>query len=304
MNKLSLFIDFFRKDIWKKQKKNRSFKNLFYKLLRIVISSAQGFIETKGFDKASTLTFYSLLSIVPLVAIGFGIAQTLGFKDNFVEQVKLQLQSQPEIAQKIIEFSNSTIQTTRGGIIAGFGIIVLLWTVLRMIGNIESSFDEIWQIKTPRTLWMQAKSYLPLILLFPIFLVSSNALIIYLTTKALLASQSIEFLTIFSSFLRFLFDLFPYLLSWGILSFLYIYLPNTKVNWKSGMIAAVTTGIIYMLWQWIYINFQANALGYGTIYGSFAAFPLFLIWLNYSWIIIIFGAELSYHIQKEATIVD
>jgi membrane protein len=299
MNKWKHLMKFFQTDVWENRIEKKSSKNFIYQWLVIFMYSIKGFIEDKAFEKASTLTFYSLLSIVPLVAIGFGIAKELGFQEKFAEQVKSQFHSQPQIAEKIIEFSNSTLKTTKGGLIAGFGVGILFWTVLSTIGSIETFFDEIWKVKTERTLWQQVKSYLPMILLFPIFLVGSNSIIIYVSTKALLASQSLSILNIFSSSIKFLFELTPHLLSWGLLSFLYIYLPNTPVNWKAGILAGVITGILYFSWQWIYVTFQANASSYGVIYGSFAAIPLFLIWLNYSWLLIIFGAELSYHIQQK-----
>lgn len=297
INKFRQFIVWFQQEYWNPKEENRH-QGFFHRVLRILFSSIRSFINDKCFDKASTLTFYSLLSIIPLVAIGFGVAQQLGIADKFTEQVKAQFQSQPQVADKIIEFSNATLKTTRGGIIAGFGVVVLLWTVLRMIGNIETFFDEIWKVKKTRTLWQQVKSYLPIILLFPLFLVGSSSIILFMSTKAILATQSVELLNFFGPLVQLLFHLIAYSVGWGLLSFIYIYLPNTKVSWKAGMIAGVIAGILYSLWQWIYVTFQVNAASYGTIYGSFAAFPLFLIWVNYSWLIILFGNELCAHIQK------
>lgn len=132
---------------------------------------------------------------------------------------------------------------------------------------------------------------------FPIFLVGSNSLILFMSTKALLAFKSIHILNSLSPIIQFVFQGLPYLISWGLLSFLYIYLPNTKVSWKAGITAGIITGVIYVIWQFIYITFQAHASSYGAIYGGFATLPLFLIWLNYSWLIILFGSELSYNIQ-------
>ncbi len=295
------YIDFFQKDIWKVQPQERSIKGFCYKCLRILISSIQGFMEDKGFDKASTLTFYFLLSLVPLVAIGFGIAQELGFADQFEEQVKNNLSSQPQVAEKIIQFSDATLRTTKGGVIAAFGLVVLLWTVLRMIGNISSFFNDIWKVES-RTLWQQIKSYVPMILFFPIFLVGSSSILLYMSETANRVIESITFLKFLGPVVKYLFQITAYAVSWGFLSFIYIYLPNTKVSWTAGIIAGVITGLIYLLWQWIYVTFQANAASYGLIYGSFAAIPLFLIWLNYSWLIVIFGAELTYHIQHDQEI--
>jgi membrane protein len=297
MSKLNHFLHFFTKKFWE-EKSEKKPKNIFYSFLAIVVGSIEDFMEDKCFDKASTLTFYSLLSIVPLMAIGFGIAQELGFREKFAEQIRTQLQSQPQVAEKIIEFSGSALKQARVGIIAGFGIIFLFWTVLRMIGNIESFFNEIWKIKSPRTLWQQMKGYLPIIILFPFFLVGASSFIIYVSTMAILAFESIRLTSFSSSTVLFLFELSPYLLIGAILSFLYIYLPNTKVSWKGGIIAGGVAGTLYQFWQWIYVHFQVHAASYGAIYGSFAAIPLFLIWLNYSWLIVLFGAELAYHIQK------
>lgn len=294
--KIKHVITFFQKDIWKEPES--PFKRFLYKWLRITISSTQGFMQNKGFDKASTLTFYTLLSIVPLLAIGFGIAQEFGLAEQFTDQIKSNFQSQPQVAEKLIQFSHSTLKTTKGGIIASFGIVILFWTVIKTVGNIESFFDEIWQIKTSRTLWQEIKSYTPLILLFPIFLVGSSSSILYASTVAIQTFKGIH-LDFLSSFILYMFKFISYLVSWALLSFLYIYLPNTKVSWRVAFLAGIITGVIFFIWQWIYVTFQAHASSYGIIYGSFAAVPLFLIWLNYSWLIIIFGAELSYHIQHK-----
>ena len=298
MKILQPYLDFFQKDIWEKETEGKPLKNFFYKFLRILISSVKGFLNDKGFDKASTLTFYFLLSLIPLVAIGFGIAQELGFAEQFKEQVKAQLSSQPQVAEKIIEFSDATLKTTKGGIIAAFGFLVLIWTVLRMIGNISSFFNEIWKVES-RTLWQQIKSYVPMILLFPIFLVGSSSALVYMSETAINFIESVKFLSFLGPLVTYLFQFVAYLVSWGFLSFIYIYLPNTDVSWKAGMVAGIITGLIYLLWQWVYITFQVNASSYGVIYGSFAAIPLFMIWLNYSWLIIIFGAELTYQIQND-----
>ncbi|WP_068471322.1 YihY/virulence factor BrkB family protein [Candidatus Protochlamydia phocaeensis] len=301
--KFKKIIDFFREDIWEERDEKNPLKRFFYRFLRILLASVQGFIADKGFDKASTLTFYFLLSLIPIVAIGFGIAQELGFEERFTEQVKKQFLTQPQVAEKIIEFAHSTLKQAKGGIIAGFGFALLLWTVIRMIGNIAFLFNEIWKIKKPPTLWQQIKSYIPMILCFPIFLVGSSSFIFYLSAYAISTVKSVEFLSFFSSAVGYFFQILSYLISWSFLSFIYIYLPNTRVCWKAGFLAGIFTGIIYVFWQWVYVKFQINVASYGAIYGSFAAFPLFLFWLNYSWLILIFGAEVCYHIQHEGDLI-
>lgn len=297
MKKLNQFISYFRQDYWDANSKKKP-KSFSEKILRILIASIRGFFDDNCFDKASTLTFYSLLSIIPLMAIGFGIAQELGFSAAFTDQVKSQFQGQPQIAEKIIEFSDSTLKTTKGGVVAAFGLAILLWTVFRMIATIATAFDGIWKVGNAPSFWQQVKRFVPMIFLFPIFLVGSSSVILLISTKALLAFNSIEILNVFTPSVKHLFHYIPYLVSWGLLSFIYIYLPNTHVTWKAGIWAGIIAGILFVIWQWIYITFQVNASSYGAIYGGFAAVPLFLIWLNYSWLIILFGTELACHIQK------
>lgn len=299
MKKLKLFAQRIKTEIWNNDLPEHSFKGFIYKWVRIFFNSITGFMEDKGFDKASTLTFYTLLAIVPLLAIGFGIAQQLGIEEKFTEQVKTQLSSQPQVAEKLIQFGHSALNNTRGGIIATFGLIMLFYTVLRTIGNTETFFDEIWQTKQTRTFWEEIKSYTPIIILFPLFIVGSNSVLIFMSAKVLAGLKSIKILDFFSPLFVYLFHLLSYIISWCLLSFFYIYLPKTKVLWRAGFTAGIITGILFLIWQWVYVTFQAKSASYGAIYGGFAAIPLFLIWLNYSWLILIFGAELAFHIQKE-----
>jgi membrane protein len=270
--------------------------NFFNRWGYIVVTTLHSFLQDGCFEKASTLTFYSILAVIPVVAIGFGVAQHLGFADQFVDQIRSQLESQPQIAEKIIEFSHSALKNTRGGLLATLGLLTLLWTAFRMVENIASYFNQIWKIKSGRSFWRQLRSFIPLILLFPLFLVSASSLIIFFSTEMILSAQSI--LKYIGPGLFLVLHFLPYILLWVLLSFLYIYLPNKKVSWRAGIISGIAAGVAYQLWQWIYIHFQVGVASYGAIYGSFAAIPLFLLWLNYSWLIVLFGAELAAKIDR------
>lgn len=295
--KFSNAVHFFQIDLWKKtDNPKKPIRSFFYKMLRIIVSTFSGFLEDDCFSKASALTFYMLLSIVPIIAIGFGIAQNVGLEEKFQDLIQSALKDQPLIASKIIGFAKLDLEQTKGGIIAALGIFVLLWSVLNLISYIENYFDEIWKTTHFRTLWQQFVRYIPLIIIFPIFLVGLTSLMFYISALAVASTQHIE---VFSPIILSSTKLIPFVISWLILSFLYIYLPNTEVHWKYGFIGGFIAAILYQLWQWVYITFQAHASSYGIIYGSFAAIPLFLIWLNYSWLIILFGSEVAYHIQEE-----
>ncbi len=257
----------------------------FTRSFQICYAAFQGFIEDNGFDKASTLTYYTLLALVPMVAIIFGIAQKLGFYDTALGWIQNEFSSQPVIAEKLTEFANAALTNTKGGLIAGFGIAILLWTVVTAFREIEFFFDQIWHVKNSRTLLQQIAIYAPIIFFLPIFFAISGTALSYVR----------NFL---GPLLGGIMTLISYLISWIILTLFYKYIPNTSVRWTAAATASFLIGILYSIWQWIYVTFQVGASSYGAIYGSFAALPLFLIWLYYSWLILIFGSELSYHIQK------
>jgi len=283
-----------------KESRSRShayLKRALHIFLKLLSGTVENFIAKKGFEKASTMTFYTLLSIVPLVAIGFGVAQYLGFEEQFANLIRQEFYHQPQIAEKMIQFSLSTLKQTRGDIIASIGMVVLLWTVVRMFGNIESYFNEFWHVNQSRSLWQQIVNFIPLILIFPLFLVGSSSLIIFLSTTSHSLLNMMGFSQFVDGIILYVFKIVHFLLNWCWLSFLFIFLPNTKVSWKAGIIAGLVSGLFFIGWQWIYVTFQVNAASYGAIYGSFAAIPLFLFWLNYSWLILLLGSELSYQIQ-------
>ncbi len=283
MQFLKKIQNFYNNDIQKR-------KGFFYACVRVFVSSVLNFINNNGFDKASTLTYYSLLSMIPLFTVAFGVAQIFGFAPSLTEQINTYFSSQPEVAEKLVTFSEASLKTTQNGFIAGLSIFLLVWTSVNTIGSIERFFNEIWNARTERTLMQKVKSFIPLVLFFPILIVAPSSLFAFsmsITKDIAFVGPLIKIALSFSS----------YVILWASLSFIYIYLPNTKVSWTACFTAAVVTGVIFLLWQSLYIMFQVQATSYGTIYGSFAALPLFLIWLNYSWIILIFGAGLAREIQ-------
>lgn len=262
-------------------------------VLSFLIPMFTDFINDRCFEKAATLTYYSLLAMIPILAIAFAVATGLGWEEKLAEQIRDSLELQPEIAEKIITFSKATLKQTRTGWIAGLGLLLLVWTGFRLVANIGAYFNEIWHLKKKRTFWQEVKVYLPLIFLFPLFMIAANSLV--LTLSRLAFRPYAQFL---SPALDTVLDYFPLLLLWVLFTFLYLYLPHRKVPWSIALISGAVTALLYQIWQWVYIHFQLKSSSYGAIYGSFAAIPLFLIWLYYSWLIILFGTEISAHLAK------
>ncbi len=276
-------------------------KSFLIRQLRIIILAVRGFDEDKCKFRASALTFFSLLLVVPVIAVMFGIAKGFGLQDRVEAQIVAKMQGQEEIAGKIIAFAKSLLEQTSGGLIAGIGVAFLFWTIIKLLGNIESSFNEIWGVKKPRSLGRKFSDYLSTMLICPILLVMSGSTTVFVSSQVQLLMQKISILGIFAPVVTLLLKLLPYCTLWIAFTFIFIFIPNTKVRFRSGLIAGIVGGTIFQLVQWAYINFQIGAAKYGAIYGSFAALPLFLLWLQISWLVVLFGAEVSFAHQNVET---
>lgn len=271
----------------------------FKRVWRVLINSIRGFIEDDCYAKASALTFYSLLSVVPVLAVLFGVAKGFGFENALRIQISERFVEQPELTEKLIQFAYSWLKSVQGGLIAGVGAILLLWSVLGLLNNIEAALNAIWKIKASRSYSRKISNYLATIVIIPIFLVATGSINLFLTTHLEETAHSNVLVGAVSPFLLFILKLFPYFLSWVLFTLVYLFMPNTKVYLISAIIAGVLGGTAFQIWQWIYIKFQVGASSYGAIYGSFAALPLFLIWLQVSWLIFLAGAELAVELEND-----
>jgi membrane protein len=299
---ISQAVEFLRTDIWRIRSSKLSLpKSFWIRHLRIFILAIRGFAEDQCQLRASALTFYSLMSIVPVVAMAFGVAKGFGFDKLLERQVLENLKGQEEVAHQIINFANSFLENTKGGLIAGIGVAVLFWTVIKVLGNIESSFNDIWGIKKARSIGRKFGDYLSIMLICPILLIMSSSVTVLITSQVTLIVGKLAFLGPIADVILFSLSLLPFAVIWVVFSFVYIFMPNTKVQFRSGLIAGVIAGTIYQVVQAGYITFQVGVSKYGAIYGSFAALPLFLIWLQLSWLIVLFGAEVSFAEQNVET---
>jgi membrane protein len=289
---VSKIRDFIKTDIWRIRLEDLPrTKSFFIKQLRIVLLASRGFNEHKCRLRASALTFYSLLSVVPVVALAFGIAKGFG-SDKILEKTLLEkFPGQEEVLVQVVNFAHSLLEQTKGGLIAGIGVAVLFFIVVRLLSNIEYSFNDIWGIKEQRSIGRKLSDYLSIMLICPFLVIMSSSITVFITTQ-------IAHITEKFAFIFFMLKLLPFCMIWGVFAFIYIFMPNTKVNFKSGLIAGMIAAAGYQVVQFAYINFQVGVVHYNAIYGSFAALPLFLIWLQISWLIVLFGAEISFTLQN------
>jgi membrane protein len=270
---------------------------LLLKYLRVVLVTFRRFGEDRVQLRASGLTFYSLLALVPILAMGFGIAKGFGFDKDLEQKLIENFKGQEDVLNWLISFARSMLDNTKGGLIAGVGLVVLFWSVMKVLGNIESSLNDIWQIKKPRTYIRKFTDYLSLMLVAPVLIIAASSGTVFVATQLNSISAHIEIVNL-SPVIVFLMKLFPYLMVWMLFTLLYIIMPNTKVSFSSAAIAGILAGTAFQVVQWVYIDFQIGVSRYNAIYGSFAALPLLLVWMQTSWLIVLLGAEVSFAKQN------
>ena len=282
-------------DIWQVQREDISpVRYLFYEVIKKVLLAVEYFTTKRMVDSAAALTYSTLLAIVPIMAVVFAIARGFGYNKYIETWFREALSSQPQVAEAIIGFVNSYLVHTKSGIFLGIGLLFMLWTVIMLISNIEKAFNDIWQVSTPRSIFRTITDYMAMFLLAPIIIVVTSGISIMMATFA----NGIGETLIVGPTLRFFLRLLPYIIMSGVFIALYVFMPNTKVNIKSAIIPGILAGVAMQGLQLVYIHSQIWVTGYNAIYGSFAALPLFMLWVQISWTICLFGAELAYTNQN------
>ena len=287
-------IHFFTKKVWELNREELSKpKGLLLKPLRVVLFTIRGYVHDNCALQASALTFYSLLSIVPVVAMAFGIAKGFGLEQRLESQLYLRFAGQEEVLAKVIDFSRSLLENTKGGLIAGIGVVLLFWSAIKVLSHIEYTLNHIWKVSS-RSFVRKFTDYMSIMIISPLLVIVSSSVNVFITTQVTAITGKLSLLQAASPVIFMLLKLLPFGLIWLLFIMIYLIMPNTQVRFSSAIIAGIIAGTIYQLTQGVYISAQVLVSKYNAIYGSFAALPLFLIWLQLSWMIVLLGAEIAY----------
>jgi membrane protein len=273
-------------------------RRIVIKYIRTFLLAARGFRQDKVQLRAASLTLYTLLSIIPMAAIAFAVAKGFGLEGDLQSKLTSEFASQQEVLGWILSVADNALQTTKGGYMAGIGVIILLWSVMQLLDHFESSFNHIWQVRQQRPWIRKFTDYIAIMLIAPVFVILSSSITVFISTKLTAYMDSAPILETFKPLITFLLKLTPYMIVWLVLTFLYIVLPNTKVRFGSAFLAGFFAGTLLQFVQWLYIDLQIGITRLSAIYGSFALFPLFMIWIQTSWLIVLLGAELSFANQN------
>lgn len=264
-----------------------------FALSRLMYMVFTGFLADHCIIRASALTFTTILSIVPLLAVAFSISKGFGLQNaEFFRDFLMGVAAgRAEVVNKILQYIANTNVKTLGWI----GVGTLLLTVYTTVSNVERAFNNIWNVKKGRTSWRKFTDFFSVIVICPI--------IVLVAASVTVAVQKLDLVQDFFAdpgaqwLERFLLKMLSLALVWVGFIFVYAFVPNTRVRLKSAVAGGLVAGTLWQTAQWLYIHWQIGFTKYNAIYGSFAQLPLFLVWLYISWIIVLLGAEVSYAVQ-------
>lgn len=275
-------------DVWKDGD-----DQLYSNAIRVPIAALVGFQRNECVQKAAALTFSTLLAFIPLLAIMFALLKGLGVH-NTIEPLLLEHLTvvAEDVVLRIIDYINNTNVARLGSV----GLVMLVFTVLALISNIEKSFNSLWGVSETRSLFRRFADYFSVVTLGPLFLIAAISMNTSLRNQDLV--QWMLDKPVFGDMLLFLFEVLPFLAIWLAFIFLYIFIPNTKVNIVSAIIGGISAGTLWLVTQWGYVNFQYGVAKYNAIYGTMAALPIFMIWVYLSWMIALLGLQMCWAHQN------
>ena len=274
--------------------KLKAFKEHFEKQILLVITVYRNYNDSQTQLWTASLTYYSILAVIPVIALTLGITKGFGIDMFFEEKIYSVFPESKEGAGMIIDMAKKLIDSTKGSILTGVGVVILLWTILKLLMMLENAFNRVWKVKRDRSIVRRMIDYVAIVFLGPIFFAVVLTTISFLThylkglARGFLFRMGISFFINFTGFLII------------ILLFTYIYMivPNTRVRFKPALVAGISTTIMFFILKFIFFHIQSSISKYNAIYGSLSFIPIFLIWVQYIWMSLLVGAQISFSSQN------
>ncbi|MBR3831597.1 MAG: YihY/virulence factor BrkB family protein [Muribaculaceae bacterium] len=277
------------KDVWSDTRDDWRIR--FIKTINL---SVRSFLDSDLQSRAAGLTYRTLLALVPALAILFAIGRGFGFHKLLQTQIFSYIPAQREALETTFGFVEAYLAQSSEGIFVGIGIVMLLWTMISLMNNIESTFNTIWGIKRGRNILRKITDYTSMLLILPVLMICASGLSIFMTST-LQNTFDFEFM---SPLLSFLFKFASYAFTWLFFAAMFMLIPNTKVKFKNALIAGIFSGTGFLILQWLFVSGQLYVSKYNAIYGSFSFLPLLLIWIHFSWVVILSGIVVCYSSQS------
>lgn len=295
--KFSDIIQFVRYDMWRMTATDfdSRAKRLGYSIIRTIVLVARGFTSKNLNDTAKSLTYSLIFAIVPILAMIVAVAKGFGVVDVIQAQLNKSFLGETNMVPTIMEMVERYLDTAQGGVFIGVGLLILLWAVYSFFQSVETVFNRIWNVKKSRSILRQVTTYIAIVVMIPVLIVCSAGINIFVhsTVESTIHIESLHhiFQTSGAQFLQFV-------MCWLLFTIMYIAIPNTKVKFMSALIPGVIMGTLFQLLQMLSVYLIAMLSRTSIVYGAFATIPILMTWLQYTSLLILIGAEMSYAIQN------
>ena len=286
---------FFRDDIWTLEMENLSkARARFIKYMKVMMITIKTFSSEKIGFQAVALSFFSTMSVIPFVAIVFAITGGFGLADKLKEFLYGYFNNSQQTIDMMLGFAQNIIDTAQSGAVGLVSALLFFWIVVWMMMNVEKVFNNVWRVQKSRNLFRRLSVIISMLFVSPfIVLVFFGGSFVYSHALSYLGLD-IEELSAFKTILTW--ALFGVIATMTF-SAMYKFIPNAPVDYPNALRAAAFSGVAFTVMQYLYLETQVFVSRMNGIYGAFAAVPLFMIWINIGWFIILIGAELSYAFQ-------
>lgn len=287
--------EFFRTDIWTLELEELSkARARFVKYMKVMMITIKTFSSEKIGFQAVALSFFSTMSVVPFVAVVFAVTGGLGLADKLTEFLYEYFENSQQIIDTILGFAQNIINTAQSSAMGLVSALVFVWIVIWMMMSVERVFNNVWRVQKSRNLFKRLSVILAMLIVSPfIVLVFFGGSVVYSHALNYLGLD-LETFTVFKTILGWV--LFGAVATLTF-SAMYKFIPNADVDYSNALRAAIFSGIAFTIMQYVYLETQVMVTRLNGIFGAFAAVPLFMIWINVGWFIILIGGELSYAFQ-------
>ena len=297
MKKISQIAGFLRYDMWRRTSTELDtwYKRLGYLVIRTIVLVVRGFTSKNLNDQAKALTYSLIFAVVPILAMIVAVAKGFGVADVIEQQLNASFLGETNMVPTIMSMVDRYLETAQGGVFIGIGILILLWAIYSFFQSVETAFNRIWNVKKSRSILRQATTYIAIVVLIPVLIVCSAGIDIFVHTAV---ENTVHNAALHELFHTSGVQVLQFVLCWLLFTIMYVAIPNTKVRFMSALIPGVLMGTLFQLLQMLSVYLITLLSRTSIVYGAFASIPILMTWLQWTSLLILIGAEMSYAIQN------
>ncbi len=297
MSRFKQIIHFIRYDMWRTSLDERVgfYKKIGIASIRTIVLVARGFTSKNLNDTAKALTYSLIFAIIPILAMVLAVAKGFGVADVIEKQLNASFLGETNLVPTIMEMVERYLDTAQDGVFIGIGLLILLWAIYSFFQSVESTFNKIWNVRRSRSIVRQVTTYIAIVVLIPVLVVCSAGINIFLHSAMEGLPHYAALHTLFhQTSVQFL----QFAICWLLFTWMYYAIPNTKVKFLPALIPGILMGTLFQLLQMLSVYLITMLSRTSIVYGAFATIPILMTWLQYTSLLILIGAEMSFAIQN------